>query len=140
MCGLGGEDFDVVEFSLIIEGTEAKIAAGEGGIDRLHDGCRHVIEIKLDRTVVSIALKANLVPFILSPVDAFGGLFGNGYTRFAVDNEDVVGMVVGFGGDVDVVIMAGIVKAKKEAHVAMAVFLTGLEEFGFEDEVAKNVI
>ena len=52
--------------------------------------------------------------------------------------EDVVGAVVGFGGQVGVVVAVGALEAEEEAEVAVAVLAAGLPGLGLHDEVSEQ--
>src|SRR5438045_1681783 len=54
----------------------------------------------------------------------------------AVDDEDLVGVVVGLLGDVDVVEVGRVLVAKEQAHVAVGAVLAGAEHPGLQDEIA----
>ena len=51
-----------------------------------------------------------------------------------------MGAVVGFGGQVGVVVAVGALEAEEEAEVAVAVLAAGLPGLGFEDEVREQEI
>ena len=80
------------------------------------------------------------MPRIQAPVDAAGGFFGDPGARLVLHDENVVGMLIGRRSDVGVVKIRRVLEAEEETHVAVAVFFAGLDEIGFEDEVAKHSV
>lgn len=128
---------DGIHLARVIEGTEPDPTGGERGVGGFHDGRGKVIVIDPDDGRVETAFDADAVPDFLTPFHAVRGAGGDLPARGAIDEEDVVGVVVGDGCDVGVVEVGGVADAEEQAHVAMPIFAAGLEEIGFEDEIAE---
>ncbi len=128
---------DGIHLAGVIEGSESNAPVGEGNVAGLHDGLGKVIEEDPDDWGVEATFDADAVPDFLTPFHSVRGAGGDLPTWSAIDEENVVGVVIGDGGDVGVVEVGGVADAEEKAHVAMPVFATGLEEVGFEDELAE---
>ena len=120
-------DFDVVDLAGIIEGTEADKAWAEIFIFGGHDRNGHVVEIDFDGTVGDFPLETNFVPDVQPPTNASGSGLGDVGAGRIVHEENVMGVGVGFGGDVRVVELFRILKTEEETHIAMAILAAGLD-------------
>src|SRR5207247_11377399 len=64
-----------------------------------------------------LAFQPDLVPHGQPPVDALGGFLRDFGAWRVFDDEHVVGVVVGGGGDVGVVKVRRVLEAEEQAHV-----------------------
>ena len=62
------------------------------------------------------------------------------FTPFVVYDEDIVRVLVRGGRDVRVIELLRVLKGKEKAHVAMAIFFSGLDNISFEDEIAESLV
>ena len=103
----------------------------------LHNGCAHVVVEYADFAVFTSVLDADAMPNAYPPLYAFGGFFGNIGARCAVHQKNVVGIGVGFGGNVDIIEVTRVLRIKEEAGVPMcAVQNIGGFHIYFKDEIA----
>ena len=96
-------NLDVVDHSGVIEGTESDVAGHEGFVFGRHDRFAHVVEIDFDGAIRGFAFEADSVPNASSPIHTFGRLLRNFRAGLVVHYENVVGVVIGGGGDVRVI-------------------------------------
>jgi hypothetical protein len=136
----GGPDANVCDATGIVERSDADGAGGEGFIFGDHDGGFEVIEPDFDEAGGGLAFETNPVPGVQAPVDSGAGFAGDPGARGVMDEEDIMGMVVGGAGEVYVVEVGGVLEAEEEAEVAVWVVFAGLEQVTFEDEIAELAI
>lgn len=79
------------------------------------------------------------MPYAESPVVAGVRFLGNLQPRRILYDKDLVGMIVGFGSHVRVVVVRHVLEAEEKHHVAVPVFLAGLQAVGFDDTVAEHL-
>jgi len=133
-------DSDVVDFAGVVEGAEADETGSEGFVGGGHDGEGHVVVEDFDGTVAGFAFETDFVPDVLTPFDAASRCGGDIGARSVVHEEDVVGVGISFGSHMDVIEVRRILEAEEQAHVAMAVFIAGLEKVRFEDEIGEDFL
>ncbi len=125
MCFGEGVDLNVVPHTRIIKGTDAEQALGEGCVLSLHDRRTHVIKVDRNLACGRLALDFYQVPSVVLPGRAFRGLARDLSARFAVDDEDLIRMIVRFLTQVHVVEMGRVLIAKEETQVAMTIARVG---------------
>jgi hypothetical protein len=128
-------DAHIGEHPRVVVRTESDVPGTKGFVLGEHDRCCLVIEPNGDS--FADALDSNVMPFVLAPLAALGGLPGDLGERLLVDNKDLVRFPVSLARKVGVVIMAGVLKTEEDTEIPMPVFASGLKEFGFENEVAE---
>lgn len=124
----------IVPIAGIVERADTDLAPDERSVGRGHDRRLHVIPINLDGPVTDLTDDLDVMPMIV-PGRPLGGLRRNLDSIGGVDDEDLIGAIVGFLGHVDVIEMGRILIAEEEAHIAMIVIFAGRLHLGFEHEV-----
>lgn len=140
--GLDGRtpDADIIDLAGVVEGSETEMAGTECLVVSNHDGPCHIVEIDFDQAIGEGSLKPDFMPDVQAPIDALGCLFGDFGSGLVIDDKNVVGMVIGSGGDVSVIKAGGGLKPEEQAHIAVAVFLACLNEVSFENKIAENLV
>jgi hypothetical protein len=100
------KSFHVGIFSFADLATQQCLVAGR------HHRRLHVVEVDFNASVADTPHHLNGMPCIV-PRSAVRCFRGNLLTRSAVDDEDLVGVIVGLLAEVDVVEMAGVLVAEE---------------------------
>ena len=95
-------DLDVVEVPLVVKRPDSNLPPFERLVAGFHDGLFHVVEVGLNRPVGNASDDLELMPLVV-PRGAFGGLGGDLGPGLSVDDEDLVGVIVGLLAEMDVI-------------------------------------
>lgn len=125
---------DRVEVACVVEASDADSSDGKSLIDCGHYGPGHIVEVHFDPAGLDFSADAGSMP-ASAEVGAFGAVLSDADAGSVVDEEDGIGMCIGFSAKMHVVEVRRILVSEKEAETLVSVGFLGRSQINIEHKI-----